>query len=108
MHLRPISLAAFVILLTAACAPAGQSGGSAGGSTPPAPPPKLLTMGVNSGEEPKDGGFAFGAGGSNSIGPIFHSSLTVYDEKGVLQPVLAERVPTTQNGDWKGAGHRRR
>lgn len=53
------------------------------------------------GEEPKDGGIAFGGGGSNATTPIFHIGLTVYDDQANLQPLLAQRVPTVQNGDWK-------
>src|SRR5262245_11202511 len=88
-----------VLLLASACAPGGPTTDRSPAAQPSAPAaPKLLAMGVVSGEEPKDGGFPFGANGSNAIGPIFHASLTVYDQKGDLQPRLAERVPTVSNG----------
>jgi ABC-type transport system substrate-binding protein len=94
-----IALLLAVLLLGSACAPGGPTANQTTAPVPAAP--KLLTMGVVAGEEPKDGGLPYGANGSNAVGPIFHASLTVYDERGNLQPRLAERVPTVESGDWK-------
>jgi peptide/nickel transport system substrate-binding protein len=94
-----IALLLAVLLLGSACAPGGPAANQTTAPVPAAP--KLLTMGVVAGEEPKDGGLPYGANGSNAVGPIFHASLTVYDERGNLQPRLAERVPTVESGDWK-------
>jgi peptide/nickel transport system substrate-binding protein len=61
-----------------------------------------LRIGLTADAEPKEGGIAYGgggAGGSESMW-MLHASLTNYDESGALQPRLAERVPTVENGDW--------
>ena len=59
--------------------------------------------GNRSTEEPEAGGFAYGATGTGGSEPayILHSALTVYDERGVLQPGIVQRLPTIENGDWK-------
>jgi peptide/nickel transport system substrate-binding protein len=32
---------------------------------------------------------------------VFHAGLTVYDAQGNLQPQIAQKVPTLEDGDWK-------
>lgn len=92
-------IATLAILITAACAPGpATSQGQAAPSAPAAP--KILNLGMVAGEEPKDGGPGY-AGGSNATTPIFHTGLTVYNDQAQLQPMLIQRVPTQQNGDWK-------
>lgn len=42
-----------------------------------------------------------GQRGSNLITELVHTALTALDNKGVLQPRLAEAVPSLENGLWK-------
>jgi peptide/nickel transport system substrate-binding protein len=87
------------LLLAVACTPAGERTGDQVGSASPAAA-TTLRMGMHAGEEPsaERGGLAYNG---DDPGFIFHSALTIYDSStGVLQPWLAERVPTVENGDW--------
>jgi peptide/nickel transport system substrate-binding protein len=65
----------------------------------------VLNIGLNSDAEPTEGGVAFGGGGAGGSETMFlmHAALTVWDEQQALQPRLAERIPTLENGDWKTA-----
>ncbi len=61
----------------------------------------VLRIGVRVDDEPDavEGGVAFN---SSETGYIFHSALTAYDPTtGALEPRIAERVPTIENGDWQ-------
>ena len=94
------------------------AGGCAGGQ-PPATPreagpasgqavapirttPKVLRMA--SIREPVDGVVIFAGSGdiTKQYGWIFHAGLTAYDPlTGNLNPLLASKVPTVEDGDWK-------
>lgn len=89
-------------VLLFACARGAPGAGSPGGE-PSAATPKTLTIGLISSEEPsKGGGFAFATGtGAAEHLQLMHAGLTVVDNAGVVQPRIAERLPTQQNGDWK-------
>lgn len=94
--------AALSLLVSAACGPADQR--TPGQAVAPGAPsaPKVLTLGIVTDAEPKEGGVVYGGGaGGSEPKYIFHAGLTVYDENAALQPRVAERVPTVENGDWK-------
>ncbi|MGH9782634.1 MAG: hypothetical protein ACRD88_00475, partial [Terriglobia bacterium] len=99
-RLGMIVMAGLAVALTA-CAP-GAPGASREQSAAAPSGSKILRIGLTADAEPKEGGIAYGgggAGGSESMW-MLHGSLTNYDESGNLQPRLAERVPTVENGDW--------
>ena len=93
-------LLACVTLLLGACAPGVQQPGPGGSAPGVSSTPKILRLGINQGEEPsaETGGIALY---NNEVGYMVHTALTVYDgTSGTLQPRIAERVPTVENGDW--------
>lgn len=95
-----VSIVACIALLVTACVPGGSTASQQGGSALSSAP-KNLRMGMRVDDEPDaaEGGVAFN---SSEAGYVFHSSLTVYDATtNVLEPRLAERVPTVENGDWR-------
>jgi peptide/nickel transport system substrate-binding protein len=89
-------------VVAAGCAPGAQTSRQQqdGGGVTSAP--KTLNIGINSDAEPSEGGIAYGGGGAGGSESMFllHAALTVYDEQGIVQPRLAARVPTIENGDW--------
>jgi peptide/nickel transport system substrate-binding protein len=93
-------------LLLAGCAgPASPPSLSTGGERPAEAPkstgPKTVRLGMQN--EPVGGIALFGASGTGGPEPTFafHAGLTIYDAKGILQPQLAQKVPTLDDGDWK-------
>ncbi len=94
---------ALPLLLTFACAPAstGRGGGVSqqDAAQQAARPRGSITMAVA--WEPDQLG-AKGTGGESGSEPrwIFNSTLTYYDRQGNVHPLLAERVPSRDNGDW--------
>jgi len=87
-------------LIVAACAPGAQSPGREGASSAQVAP-RVLRVGINQNEEPsaEQGGIGLY---SNEVGYMVHTSLTVFDAAtGTLEPRMAERVPTVENGDWQ-------
>jgi len=81
-------------------APASQPSAGPGGQTAQPHVTKVLRLGVT--KEPKDG-ILFGGTNTGALDPghAFHAGLTVYDEQGLLQPRLATKIPTIDDGDWK-------
>jgi peptide/nickel transport system substrate-binding protein len=58
-------------------------------------------MAMITGSEPADNiVFSSGGTGGGEHPFMLHSGLTVYDPQGNLQPRLALKVPTIENGDW--------
>jgi peptide/nickel transport system substrate-binding protein len=53
-------------------------------------------------QEPSTLRYRFGDQGfvAPELGSLFDSSLTISDNLGALHPVMAERLPTQENGDW--------
>lgn len=89
------------MLVLGACAPGAQRSAQDASAPGASSAPKLLRVGINQAEEPsaEQGGIALY---NNEVGFMVHTSLTVFDgATGVLQPRIAERVPTVENGDWK-------
>ena len=103
----PTGLIWLVLVLGIACgAPAsGPSGGQAPAAEAPrpaAPSTKRVTVGIL--EEPK-GWLAWTAGTTTAGGGhqprwLLTRSLTIADDKGRIQPVLAASLPTLEQGDW--------
>ena len=92
-------LACFAVPLATACVPGAQDAGREAGPGA-SPSATVLRIGVRVDDEPDavEGGVAFN---SSETGYIFHSALTAYDPTtGALEPRIAERVPTIENGDW--------
>jgi peptide/nickel transport system substrate-binding protein len=90
------------LIVTAACGPGGQrSGQQEAQSAAPAGSQKTLRVGITADAEPREGGIPYGSG-AGGFEPAFllHAGLTVYDDQGALQPRLAQRLPTIENGDW--------
>jgi peptide/nickel transport system substrate-binding protein len=94
-------------LLVAGCAsqagPADTPASGARADIPRASGPTTLKIGLIVSAEPKAGIALFSETGT---GPpeftyTYHAGLTILDGQGNLTPQLAERVPTTDNGDWK-------
>lgn len=100
--LRILALCIGLTLLLGACAPAGQGSGR-GETTSAASTPKTLRVGIINDAEPKEFGVAFGTLSAGASEPryLLHAPLTIFDDSGVLQPRIVERVPTIENGDWQ-------
>src|SRR5207248_9897686 len=99
---RVAPLLGLAVLLTAACAPGGpRPVQPEGQSSAPAGTQKTLRIGITADAEPKEGGIPYSsAAGGFEPAYLLHAGLSVYDEQGAVQPRLAERVPTLENGDW--------
>jgi peptide/nickel transport system substrate-binding protein len=100
----------FLVLL-AACAPA-QPGASTTAPNPSAPEqsqsrgPKTLRVGIHLSNEPREGIAAWGVVtgvSANDMNFVYHAGLTIQDPAGNIQPWVAQRVPSIENGDWKVA-----
>jgi peptide/nickel transport system substrate-binding protein len=99
-HLIAAAACVLTLLSTVGCGP-GVSSRSDGPGTAPLGPKKLI-IGQGPGAEPTDGGVALGGGGGNQYMQfIVNAGLTVYDEGAAVQPRIAERVPSIENGDWQ-------
>lgn len=93
-------------LLVSGCAPArepasqGPDGSAGSGRTTPL---KALRMGMSADEEPTTGISLFGPGGTGAPEHTFmlHAGLTIYDGQGNLLPLVAEKIPSTDDGDWQ-------
>lgn len=97
---------ACLTLLVSSCAPARESasrGLDSSGSLTRAMPSKTLRMGMSGDEEPTTGISLFGPSGTGAPEHTFmlHAGLTVYDAQGNLLPYAAEKVPSTEDGDWQ-------
>ncbi len=91
-------------IVTAACGPGGPRSSQPEGQSSPLASQKTLRIGITADAEPKDGGIPFSsAAGGFEPAFLMHAGLTVYDDQGALQPRLAERLPTIENGDWSVA-----
>jgi peptide/nickel transport system substrate-binding protein len=71
--------------------------------THPPLPRATKTVSLSSRLENRDGIALFSTQNADQRGTaaIFHAGLTVYDVQGRLQPVLAQKVPSVTDGDWK-------
>jgi peptide/nickel transport system substrate-binding protein len=106
---RLASIGALLVLLAAGCAPTGNSGAqerqaSAEGRSAAGPkrlvavaPAQPLAFNERVARATAAGPYR----GGIDLEWLLNSALTVVDDKGVLQPQLAEHAPTTENGLWK-------
>ncbi|HZT07955.1 MAG TPA: peptide ABC transporter substrate-binding protein [Chloroflexota bacterium] len=107
-HATPLAVTLTTAALLLGCAaPAGQrpSEASASSTAVAAPAhPTIVNVGLQADREPASPAF-FGASGSGSspleVFYAFHASLTAYDPAGAVMPVLAQKVPSLQDGDWR-------
>jgi peptide/nickel transport system substrate-binding protein len=103
----PILLAVF--LLVSACAPSQQPSSSAPSSGPGArvqpAAPKRVTAAIAAAPSILFYQLAHNSGaGATGIQPIddmINGRLAAFDDRGQLLPLLAEAVPTTDNGQWR-------
>jgi peptide/nickel transport system substrate-binding protein len=98
------------VLALAACAapaaPTGTSGGASSSAASSSSSPKRLTIAIRS--DPKalsaklnSAAGAGGAPGAAEIEQMLNDGLAVETKAGVLEPQLAEAVPSVENGLWK-------
>ena len=88
-------------ILLAGCAPAPSTQRQADAAAPErVGPPKILRMAAL--RDPQ-GGLIFGGGGNAAAQSrwLFHVSLTTYDADANLRPVMAQKIPSIADGDWK-------
>lgn len=95
-----------VVILLAACAPAGPSlTTSASQDVAVAKPatPKRAIAAIQGIPNTVFNRFNPGSsqGGIDAIEVMLNSGLVIHDDQGVLRPLLAEAVPTVENGQWK-------
>jgi peptide/nickel transport system substrate-binding protein len=109
-QLKPALLLSLVLtVFSTACAgsPAGtvpSTGGSApAAERPAATGPKRITIGIRGTAQVLSGKLNIGNSGLGvaDLEVVVNSGLTVKDDLDVLHPILAEAVPTVENGLWK-------
>ncbi len=95
------SVLACLAAITTACVPGAQGPGREDRAAAGSSGPKVLRVGLT--EPPLEGGIAFGGAGTGRSELIYtvHAALTVYDDRGELQPWIAAHLPTVENGDWQ-------
>lgn len=103
-HVQAPIWLSLIVLCTACGGPAREASGTrAAGDSPPSATPKRLTIGIL--EEPKGWlpwtAGTTTAGGGHQPAWLLTRSLTIADDKGRVQPVLAETLPTLDRGDWR-------
>lgn len=89
-------------LLIAACAPAPERAGQAASSVPGTSAPKRISLAITGAPPSLVGRFDTSTNkpGWNESAMLYHLGLTAYDGS-VNVPILAERSPTVDHGDWK-------
>lgn len=101
---KPTFLLVFGLLLAGCAAPA-PSGGRAAESEPQTRAPRRLTMAILSSPKALNNAIdGSGAGSSPGLGElerVYNPGLVVADLQANLYPILAEAVPTTENGHWR-------
>lgn len=98
-------LTAFCLLATmlAGCATPGSVRENTQARVERAQTPKTVRIGVDASHEPSGGFIIFSTEGVGWLehALMFHNGLAVYNEAGELQPRLARKVPTIDDGDWR-------
>jgi len=104
MRRRPWAL--FLLLLAVSCAPQTPRAATENGTSPgsQATGPKRITAAIMS--EPQVLSWKLSAGdnlraGLDTVEPLIIVGLTAPDNQGQLRPILAEDVPTIENGRWR-------
>lgn len=94
------------VLVVSACGPTARPAAPeeprSGASSPPQARAPRGTLAMAWAQEPGNLRHKFGEQGfvGNDLGNIFDSSLTYYDHRGALHPMMAQAIPTQENGDW--------
>ncbi|HEY3115925.1 MAG TPA: ABC transporter substrate-binding protein, partial [Chloroflexota bacterium] len=98
-------LAGLTILVLGCASPGAPGQSSSGSSGQPQPSsPKRLVAAVASTPYALNaslGAYLGSAPGMEAIGALVNSGFVIVDNEGNLQPLLAEEVPTVENGGWK-------
>jgi peptide/nickel transport system substrate-binding protein len=96
-------LTACLILLVAGCAAPGTGRDNPATGTDHTSAPRTVRIGVDASHEPSGGFIIFSTEGIGWLehALMFHAGLAVYNEAGELQPRLARKVPTIEDGDWQ-------
>src|SRR5262245_41880038 len=95
------------LLIGVGCAPGAAPPSSAGQQGEAAPSaPKRITAAIRGDPKTMSEAINNAAGGASSAGvrelePLVNAGLLTLDPKGELHPLLAETVPTLENGLWK-------
>ncbi len=108
---RSASLAIYGLLVAAvlvlsACGPTARPTGPgeprSGSSSPPQASAPRGTLTVAWAQEPSNLRPKFGEQGfvGADLGNIFDSALAYYDNRGTLHPLMAQQLPTPENGGW--------
>lgn len=92
------------LLIMVACGPGTQSAGQGssgqqGVAQQPGTPRGSITMAVTWEPDQLSGQTTGGETGSETRW-MFNSPLVAYEPQGALRPMLAQRIPTRDNGDW--------
>lgn len=105
---RPaLILSLTVLMVGAGCAPLGPGagGGRAADGQRPTAPKRITAAMMGNPPTPYEKIIGGGSGGRipgiNGLEMLVASGLTVKNEKGALIPILAEAVPTVDNGLWR-------
>ena len=104
---RLIGLLAAATIVLSGCATGPRSAPQSSSPTTPPPNQQAKTLRLAFLVEPA-GMAGFGRVGQNAL-PLawmFNAGLNAYDAQGNLQPRLAQKVPSLQDGDWKVAPDR--
>lgn len=92
-----------IAVLVAGCTTPGSVRESTQGGAERPQTPKTVRIGVDASHEPSGGFIIFSTEGVGWLehALMFHNGLAVYNEAGELQPRLARKVPTIEDGDWQ-------
>lgn len=103
-HLLPGSIVSLLALAACTAPPASNSLGEPSAGARPAASPKRLVAAIR-GDPPtvytkvliNPGGIQ----GLDEVEMLVHAGLAIEDNQGAIRPVLAESVPTIENGQWR-------
>src|SRR5262245_39930677 len=98
----PWAVVLAIVLAASACVSSNRAGDSRDGSNPGSPPAaKVLTIGVQ-GDLPDFYGFGgIRSGGVSNVPPIALDTLTVQNDRGEYQPLLAGEQLSVERGTWR-------
>lgn len=102
--MRILGFVLVAVVLATACAPPRAPSGVGDGQGTASSAPKRITAAIFSAPGTLNSMIAATAGSSpgvETVGYMVNAGLTVVDNEGNLHPVLAEAVPSIENGLWK-------
>jgi peptide/nickel transport system substrate-binding protein len=101
--IRALALLMGGAMLLSACASQPAPSRSDSGAAAPSAPAAPKTLRIGTLKEPNTGIAVF-AGSSNMSAQhiwMFHAGLTALDQQGNIQPRIAQKIPSINDGDWK-------